>query len=103
MNEMFDAVVNYGVSVVAVVAMGFFIYKIVTRYFDESKEREKNLIDCNNNYSEVLIKLNNTISENTKVNNELSETNRLLVDKIEGKLDKMDNSLSIVVDKLGNN
>ena len=42
-----------------------------------------------------------TISESNKINKELSETNRLLVDKIEGRLEDIDNNIHKVVGKLG--
>lgn len=82
-----------GFPIACVVACGFFIYKLVTRDKDEAKEREDKLIEANTKFSISLENVANTITESNKINQEQSETIKMLVDKVDTKLVSIDSKL----------
>ena len=102
MTDSVTFIQTLGFPIACVIACGLFIYKVVIRDKDESKDRETQLIEANNKSSEALNKVADTIERSNEVNRELSETNRLLVDKIEGRLENIDNNITKVIDKLSN-
>ena len=89
-----------GFPIACVIACAAFIYTFVTRTQDEAKEREDKLIDANVKSAEALEKVSDTIAESNRVNSELSETNRLLVEKMEDKLTDIDQNVSKILDKM---
>lgn len=89
-----------GFPIACVVACGFFIYKLVNRNQDEAKERETKLIEANMKSAVALDKVADSISESNTVNKELSETNRLLVEKMTDKLDDIDGNVEKILTKL---
>lgn len=91
-----------GFPIACVVFCGLFIYKLVTRDKDEAKDRENKLLENNNKASEALDRVANTIEETNKLNSELSETNRLLVEKVDGNLNDINTNMSKILDKLNN-
>ena len=91
-----------GFPIACVVACGIFIYMLVTRDKDESKEREDKLIAANEKTSAALEKVANTIKETNELNEELSETNRLLVEKVDGNLNNINNNMDKILEKLKN-
>lgn len=91
---------SLGFPIACVVACGVFIYYIIKRDKDEAKAREDKLIEANIKSSEALDKVADTIVASDVVNKELSETNKLLVDKIEGNLVDISNNVEKVLDKL---
>ena len=93
-------ITEFGFPIACVIACAWFIAKNVERDRDESKEREDKLIQANVKASEALDKVADTIVESDKVNKELSETNRLLVEKVENKLSDIGTDISKVLDKL---
>lgn len=100
MEEIVQIIQNLGFPIACVVALAVFLYKLVTRDKDEAANREQRLIEANEKISESLQKVADTIEESNRVNSELSETNKLLVDKIEGKLDQIDTNLVQVLERL---
>lgn len=100
MEEIVQIIQNLGFPIACVVALAVFLYKLVTRDKDEAASREQRLIEANEKISESLQKVADTIEESNRVNSELSETNKLLVDKIEGKLDQIDTNLVQVLERL---
>lgn len=100
-NDFITFIQILGFPIACVMACAFFIYKITIRDKNEAHSREEELIEANRLNSEALSKVADTISESNKINKELSETNRLLVDKIEGRLEDIDNNIHKVVGKLG--
>lgn len=91
---------SIGFPIACVIACAYFIYTYVNRDKDEAKSREDRLIESNTQFSLSLNKVADTITESDKVNKELSETNRLLVEKVEMKLQNIDNNISIIAEKL---
>lgn len=89
-----------GFPIACVLACGFFIYKLVNRDKDEAKQREDKYNEINMKYSEAMGKIADTIKDSNMVNKELSETNRMLVEKIEDKLTGIDNNITKMLDKL---
>lgn len=96
-----------GFPIACVIACGLFIYKTVMRDKDEAIKREEvansredKLIEANVKSSMALDKVADTITESDKVNKELSETNRLLVEKVENSLNDLNNNVGRVLDKL---
>lgn len=100
MEEIVQIIQNLGFPIACVVALAVFLYKLVTRDKDEAANREQRLIEANEKISESLQKVADTIEESNRINSELSETNKLLVDKIEGKLDQIDTNLTQVLERL---
>lgn len=98
--EWVNIIQTLGFPIACVIACAFFINKVVTRDKDDAKEREDKLIDANIKSSNALDKVADTIEESNKVNRELSETNRLLVEKVEGSLTKLNDSVKKILDKL---
>lgn len=100
MQDVITIIQTLGFPIACVVALAVFTYKIVTRDKDEAIEREKTLIESNQKNSEALSKVADTIQESNKINSALSETNRILIDKIETKLDGIDSNLGMMLERL---
>lgn len=100
MTEVVQIIQTLGFPIACVVALGVFLYKIINRDKDEAAGREARLIDVNEKISNSLQKVADTIEEQNNINSELSETNRILVDKIEGKLDQIDTDIQQVLERL---
>lgn len=99
---MVQVIQNLGFPIACVVACGTSMYKIVLRDKDEAKDREDKLIEANKRTSEALDKVANTIEETNNLNKELSETNRILVDKVDGSLNEINNSVDKILERLKN-
>lgn len=67
---------------------------------DEAAAREEKLINANIMGSEALNNVTNTIIESNKINRELSETNRLIVEKVEETLEDISESIGLIIQKL---
>lgn len=100
MTDVVQIIQTLGFPIACVVALALFLYKIITRDKDEAAGREARLIDVNEKISNSLQKVADTIEEQNHINSELSETNRMLVDKIEGKLDQIDTDIQQVLERL---
>lgn len=100
MTDVIQIIQTLGFPIACVVALGVFLYKIINRDKDEAADREARLIDVNEKISDSLQKVADTIEEQNHINSELSETNRMLVDKIEGKLDSIDTDIQQVLERL---
>lgn len=100
MTDVVQIIQTLGFPIACVVALGVFLYKIINRDKDEAADREARLIDVNEKISDSLQKVADTIEEQNHINSELSETNRMLVDKIEGKLDSIDTDIQQVLERL---
>lgn len=100
MTDVVQIIQTLGFPIACVVALGVFLYKIINRDKDEAADREARLIDVNEKISDSLQKVADTIKEQNHINSELSETNRMLVDKIEGKLDSIDTDIQQVLERL---
>lgn len=96
MQEVITIIQTLGFPIACVIACAVFIYKMWDWYKNTSKEREDKLIDTNSKNADALIKVAETIEKSNEINKELSETNKLLVEKVEDKL----NIISHNVDKL---
>lgn len=91
-----------GFPIACVVACGASMYKLVLRDKDEAKEREDKLVSANEKTSVALDKVANTIEESNMLNKELSETNRLLVEKVDNNLNNINNSMDKILERLNN-
>lgn len=100
MELFMDLISTVGFPIACVVFTGWFIYQIVTRDKDEAKERENKLIEANMRSSDALEKVADSITNSDIVNKELSETNRLLVEKVEDKLTELDGDVKHIINKL---
>ena len=99
---MVQVIQNLGFPIACVVACGVSIHKLVLRDKDEAKDREDKLIEANKQTSEALDKVANTIEESNKLNKELSETNKTLVDKVDGSLNNINNNVDKILERLKN-
>lgn len=100
MDSAIDIITRFGFPIAACIGLGYVFYKLIIRIMDENKAREDKLneqsakmIEANNNYSNTLKDVANTI-------NISNETNRLLVDKVDTHLTNIDESLRDINDKL---
>lgn len=100
MENVLQIIQTVGFPIACVIACGFFIYKLVNRDKDEAKEREDRLIAANEKTSMALSKVADTIEETNALNQELSETNRLLVERVDGDLSNINTNIDKILDKL---
>lgn len=98
--EWVEVIQTLGFPITCVVACGYAMYKFVTRTMDESKERESSLNGTLSKFSDTINKISETIEKTNLLNRELSETNRLLVDKVQDKLTDMSYSIGKILTKL---
>lgn len=89
-----------GFPIACVVGLALWIYYSEKRNKDEAHAREDKLIEANTRNSTALEKVAETIHESNTVNKELSETNRLLVEKMEEKLDGIGSDVGKILTKL---
>lgn len=91
---------SFGYPIMCALACGWFIYKLVVRDKNEAHEREEKLQQNISDNAVALSKVADTIAESNKTNRELSETNRLLVDKMEEKLTGIDVKVDKILDEM---
>ena len=100
--DVVQVIQNLGFPIACVVACGASMHKLVLRDKDEAKDREDKLIEANKQTSEALDKVANTIEETNTLNKELSETHRLLVEKVDENLSDINNSMNTILERLKN-
>ena len=83
MDEVVQMISTVGFPIVAVIAMGFFFYKMWTTQEVRNKEREEMLMNLIRELSVNLADLGRIIDENTKNIAILSEK----IEKVENKID----------------
>ena len=72
----------------------------IKRDKDEAKAREDKLLENQASTISTLNKVGESIERSDEINPELSETNRLLVEKLEDKLVGIDSNVNKILDKL---
>lgn len=97
-----EIIQTLGFPIACVVACAFALYKIVERDKDESTKREERLINNSKEASSALLKIAGTIEESNQLNKELSETNRLLVEKVDGNLNDINSNINTILERLKN-
>jgi hypothetical protein len=97
-----EIIQTLGFPIACVVACAFALYRVVSRDKDEASKREERLINNSKEASSALLKVANTIEESNKLNRELSETNRTLVDKVDCSLNEINNSVDKILERLTN-
>jgi hypothetical protein len=100
--DWLNIIQTIGFPIACVCACAWFIYYFVKRWMDESSSREAKLMEANIRNSEALSQVANTIVESNEVNKELSETNKMLVDKIENTLSTINHNVEKILDNLSN-
>ena len=100
MDAFVDIIQTLGFPIACVVACAFFIYKIVLMDRTEALNRESKLHDMLKENGAILDKAASTMEASDKTLCELSETNKLLAQKIEIKLDNMSSTLESIADKV---
>lgn len=90
---------NYGVAIVFDAVLLWLLYRNITEEKKAAVEREASLISANSRTVEVLNEVAESITRSDTLNNQLSETNRLLVEKIDGRLENIDTNLKRLMDK----
>lgn len=99
-QDIISTIQTLGFPIFCVLGLGLFIYKIIIMDKTDSKKREESLTEANVKVSESLTKLAETMHQSNEVSKSISETNRMLVDKIEGKLDGINNDIGKVLERL---
>lgn len=87
--DFIEILSTFGKDTAILVACGWFIYKLVNRFMDESAKREESTTAVNKEVLDNNRELLGTNKELLDTNKELSETNRLLVDKITDNLNSV--------------
>lgn len=97
---LIDLLPTVGFCGVVTLGACILLYKIIFRVLDENKNREETT-------AKTLSEISNTIKESSITSKELSETNRLLVDKmtyelqsIDSSINQMNGDLKTIIDKL---
>ncbi len=98
--EWVEIIQTLGFPIACVVACAFFIYKLVSRDKDEAAKREERLEEAILNNASALEKTADTIENSNRINEQLSETNRLLVEKMEIKLNDIDSNVEKILNKM---
>ena len=98
--DIMNLIQTLGFPIALVVILIWFIKDSIKHERVTSENREARLIEANKSLSESLDKTADTINNSNSVNKELSETNRLLVDKIEGKLENIYGNIEKVLEKI---
>lgn len=100
--DIVELIQTLGFPIACVVACGLALYKVVVRDKDEATKREERLINNSKEASTALLKVAGTIEESNQLNKELSETNRLLVEKVDGNLNEINNNMNTILERLKN-
>lgn len=100
MDAMVDIITKLGFPIAVCLALGLVFYKIIIRIMDENKEREQANRESQEKLTQGLNEVAKTIEKSNDVNQELSNTNRILVDKIEGDLVGIKSTLDSINNKL---
>jgi hypothetical protein len=100
MEFWYDALQNGVTALVCLFATGVLCYKLIFADRDDARNREQKLHDLLQENAAILSKAAATIEASDKTLCELSETNKLLVEKIEGRLDHIDETLGNLADKV---
>lgn len=110
MEAVINVIENLGLPIGVCLIAFAFIYKLWTRanerqdkQDENTKEREKAMVEANLKNSEALNRVADTIAESNAVNKELSETNKLLVEKVEDKLTDISNNVEKILERELNN
>lgn len=89
MQDALTVIQTVGFPIAVAIACGLFIYKMINRDKDEALAREKRQAEQQAKLSDALNKAADVIDESTKVNKDLSETNRLMATDIKVSLEKI--------------
>lgn len=92
------AIGTYGLAVVMTGALTYILVKFISRDKDEANKREEKMATIIADNAVALSKVADTIEQSNETNHALSETNRLLVEKMEDKLVSMDGKLDKILD-----
>lgn len=82
-----------GLAITIIMFLGAFVAYLIKHILTESKERESSL-------TESLTRITETIEKSNQVNHQLSETNRMLVEKMEGKLETIEKDVNEILIKI---
>ena len=100
MEVLADLISKLGFPIAISVAIVVVFIKIINRIMDENKERELRSAEQQERTNTTLTNIASTIERSNDTNEQLAETNRLLVDKVEGDLTGIKSSLDIINNKL---
>lgn len=102
MEPWVEVITQLGFPVACTLALGYVLFKFAKRWLDDSHEREDSMTKINEKFSNALNKIAETITESNKINRELSETNRTLVERVELNLNEINNNVEKILDKINN-
>ena len=106
-----DLIGKYGVALVGLVIVSMGLWRLVKRVLDQYDEEKKaylaRLKDLTENFDtkegefiSVLNGIQKTMVDTNKLQAELAETNRLLVDKIEEDIKDIGGNVSLILERL---
>lgn len=87
--EWFDILREFGVEVLVLFFAGYLVYWLIKYNMDSTKT----ILEANTKNAETIAKSNEVIEKAT-------ETNRLLVDKIEGEITDLKSGIDKIITKL---
>ena len=82
-----------GLAITCMVFLGGFTFYLIKHILTESKDREETLTTS-------LTRITETIEQSNSTNHQLSETNRMLVEKMEGKLETIEKDVNEILIKI---
>lgn len=100
MENIIDVITKVGFPIAVCIGLGIVFYKIIIRIMDENKEREQASRESQEKLSNSLSDVAQTIEKSNDVNQELSNTNKILVDKIDNDLIGIKSTLEVINTKL---
>lgn len=110
-NTVFDLIGKYGVTLVGLVIVAFALWRLIKRILDQNDEEKKaygiRIQELTNSFGskedkfiDVLQSIQKTMTDTNKLQTELAETNRLLVDKIEQDIKDIGGNVSLILERL---
>lgn len=82
-----------GLAITCMCFLGGFTAYLIKHILTESGKREENL-------TQSLTRITDTIEQSNSTNHQLSETNRMLVEKMEGKLETIEKDVNEILIKI---
>jgi predicted translin family RNA/ssDNA-binding protein len=86
MTTAVQLIQTIGFPMFVALVCGWYIYKTDKRYKDEAKAREDKACDYIKDLADALNKSSEAISNSTKINSELSETNKMLANELKAEI-----------------
>ena len=82
-----------GFPIACCIVLAYFIYKVVERYANEGRDREKTLNETVTKNEVVLSRLTDNLAKATETNQTLAEVSKDMLHQVNDKLDNINNKI----------